>query len=324
MRRLASIVIPVFNGKTVVVEAVMSAAAQTHRDTEVILVDDGSTDGSAAAAAAAAPGIRVITQRNAGVSAARNAGLAAASGDYIQYLDHDDILAPDAVERRIDALERTDADVAYSGWRELRPAPHGGFEAGELKDRRIEDADSDPEIAILKGFWVPPASILYRRSVVEKIGPWKEWLPIIQDARYFLDAAMAGARFTHVPGAGSFYRTGQPGGSLSSRDRRQFLRDCLSNAKDVQRLWEKDAKQLTAARQSALVSVYSVVARDSRGRDEETFAAAFAALKSIDPFYCPRSPRALRVLSRIIGYPQAESVAVVYRKVRSALTGGGA
>jgi hypothetical protein len=93
-----SIVIPCYNAERWLAGAIQSCLDQTARDLEVIVVDDGSTDGSGAIAEAAVARdarVRVIHQANQGVGAARNAGLAIASGEYVSFLDADDLLAPD-------------------------------------------------------------------------------------------------------------------------------------------------------------------------------------------------------------------------------------
>jgi GT2 family glycosyltransferase len=93
-----SVIIPCFNAASYVGGAVASCLAQTAADLEVLVVDDGSSDDSAAAATAAAAGdprVRVLTQRNQGVGAARNAGLAVARGEFVSFLDADDEIEPE-------------------------------------------------------------------------------------------------------------------------------------------------------------------------------------------------------------------------------------
>lgn len=93
-----SIIIPCYNGERWLADAIRSCVHQTARDLEVIVVDDGSTDGSHAVATTAAQAdarVRVIRQDNQGVGAARNAGLAIVSGEYVNFFDADDLLAPD-------------------------------------------------------------------------------------------------------------------------------------------------------------------------------------------------------------------------------------
>lgn len=110
-----SVVIPMYNaGKSF--EAFMaSLLAQTLQSLDVIIVNDGSTDESAAMAhqyAAEYPHVRVIDQQNGGVSRARNAGMAIATGRYVTFPDADDTLAPDMYEKLIAMANADDLDIA--------------------------------------------------------------------------------------------------------------------------------------------------------------------------------------------------------------------
>jgi glycosyltransferase involved in cell wall biosynthesis len=107
-QNLVSVVIPAYNAQDTLDATLHSARAQSHRQLEIIVVDDGSSDGTPALAAhhaAADPRVRVITQRNAGVAAARNTGWQAARADVIAFLDADDLWAPTKIERQLQALQ---------------------------------------------------------------------------------------------------------------------------------------------------------------------------------------------------------------------------
>jgi glycosyltransferase involved in cell wall biosynthesis len=99
-----SVVIPVFNRRSFILEAVRSACEQDPRPLEVIAVDDGSTDGSAEAAGAVSPLVKIIEQQHTGRSAARNAGIRAAEGEFIAFLDSDDTWMPGNLARQLAIL----------------------------------------------------------------------------------------------------------------------------------------------------------------------------------------------------------------------------
>ena len=128
---MLSVVVPVHNVARWLDVCLESLAAQTHRDLEVVLVDDGSTDGSGEIAAgwpARDPRFRVVHQANAGLGAARNAGAALATGTYLAFVDADDVLPPYAFEVLVNALERTGSDFASGNVAlltdgELTPSP---------------------------------------------------------------------------------------------------------------------------------------------------------------------------------------------------------
>lgn len=113
---LVSAVIPVYNGAAFIGDAIRSVLAQTYPHVECIVVDDGSTDDTAAVARGFGDRIRYLYKANGGVSSARNAGIAAALGEYVAFLDADDLWKPEMLERLIGLLRaRPDLGLAYAG-----------------------------------------------------------------------------------------------------------------------------------------------------------------------------------------------------------------
>lgn len=128
MTPTVSIIMPCHNAAGHLPASVGSVLAQTFADWELIAVDDGSSDGTLAwLQAQADTRIHTQSQPNQGVSAARNAGLAAARGDYVAFLDADDTWSPDFLETMLAALQtRPAAALAYCGWQHLRPSGNHG------------------------------------------------------------------------------------------------------------------------------------------------------------------------------------------------------
>ena len=119
-----SIVIPVYNAKTSLERCVDSWLCQTRKDLEIILVDDGSSDGSKELCDELAKNhsgtcLRVIHQANSGVSAARNAGIRAAEGEFLLFTDSDDYVEPDYLEKMAALQENSDADLVLCGYHHL-------------------------------------------------------------------------------------------------------------------------------------------------------------------------------------------------------------
>ena len=136
---LVSIIVPCYNAERFLIETLESAFSQTYPSTEVVAIDDGSTDRTAEIIRSYGNRVRAEFGPNRGASAARNRGTALARGEFIQYLDADDLLLPEAIERRVNVLQATGADVAYSDWEKLIERAEGVFEIGERVARRIED-----------------------------------------------------------------------------------------------------------------------------------------------------------------------------------------
>ena len=117
-----SVVIPVYNASSSLKRCVDSWLAQSRSDLELLLVDDGSTDGSAGLCdelADSDPRIRVIHQKNSGVSAARNTGIQEACGEYVLFTDSDDYVAVDYLEKMVNCVDNTGADLALCGFHHL-------------------------------------------------------------------------------------------------------------------------------------------------------------------------------------------------------------
>src|SRR5437899_12664005 len=106
MKPLVSILIPAFNAQEWIADTLKSAIGQTWERKEVIVVDDGSTDQTLAIARQfASERVSIVTQNNQGAAAARNRAFSVSQGDYIQWLDADDLLAPDKIARQMERSE---------------------------------------------------------------------------------------------------------------------------------------------------------------------------------------------------------------------------
>jgi glycosyltransferase involved in cell wall biosynthesis len=167
-----SIVIPTYNRARLLREALQSALAQTHADGEVIVVDDGSTDETAAVVAECGDTVRYLRQENAGVAAARNRGAGAATGDYLHFLDSDDILHPQAIERLLALLEaHPEAGMAYGqtsvGTPDGPPSPL--FVPDGARPTGVCPGASELR-HLLRRNYIHLGAALLRRSVWERIG----------------------------------------------------------------------------------------------------------------------------------------------------------
>lgn len=230
MSPLVSIIIPAYNAAPWVRQTLMSALAQIHRPVEIVVVDDGSTDSTLAIAREfERQGVRVVAQANAGAAAARNHGLRLASGDFIQFLDADDLITADKISAQLAALEREAPDrIAACRW--------GRFTDDPANARFVDEAvfcDFSPVDYLLahtgSARMMHPAAWLVPRTVALRAGPWNESLSLNDDGEYFARVvkASSGIRFAQ-PGA-SLYRSNLDGSLSRRRDRRALMSVFMAN-----------------------------------------------------------------------------------------------
>ena len=314
---LVSVVVPCHNARRFLAETLESVFEQTYPNIEIVVVDDGSTDGSAELICSYGDKLKAEFGPNRGVSAARNRGTALAVGEFVQYLDADDIVPSDAIERRVAALQSSGADVAYSDWERFIENSTGVFEPGERVAKQIKELDQNPTVAHLK-FWAPPAALTYRRSIITKIGGWKEWLPVIQDARFLQDAALAGGQFVHVPGVGAKYRVHR-GPSVSRRSEAAFVADVFRNACDLQAIFEEHGVMNVDLRR-AFAQNYDYAARTLFFSDSTAYRDCVARIRALDQGFRSKWVRAAELTSSILGVKAARQVLGPLKKLFHAIS----
>lgn len=214
MEPLVSILIPAFNSARWIREAIESALGQTWQNKEILVVDDGSTDETMSIARKfASASVSVVTQSNQGAARARNRAYSFSQGEYIQWLDADDLLAPDKISKQMDVFlrdgtRRTLVSSAFGRfrhridratfspttlWCNLAPA--------EWLIRKLED-----NVYMQTGTW------LVSRELTDAAGPWDTRLLSDDDGEYFCRVLLASDRVQFVPEARMFYRVSGAGG----------------------------------------------------------------------------------------------------------------
>lgn len=233
---LVSIIIPAYNTGALLEPTIRSALDQTWPRTEVIVVDDGSTDGTLEIARSfEGSRLRVIAQHNRGSCAARNTGVREARGDYLQFLDHDDLLAFDKIARQLahwrpGMSTRTlfmgeivrFFDTTAGERRELPPGPdyHPAFLHTYPEYKTISARDW------LHRWWthqleVTPLAWLISRELMKAAGPWEErFLSRLDDFEFITRLLLAADEIVLTPDSRAFFRT-MVAGSMSSTGQNQ-------------------------------------------------------------------------------------------------------
>jgi glycosyltransferase involved in cell wall biosynthesis len=202
-----AVIVPTWNQAEYLRPAVESVLAQTERGIEAVIVDDGSTDGTVDVARAlceADSRVILVSQANAGPGAARNRGLAATSAPYVCFLDADDLLPRGKLEQQSRFLdEHPDVDVVYSG-----AAHFFGDDPREAESVTLIAEGEQLVSALLGGAdrAFPLHAALTRRSVLDRIGGFREFRPLVEDVDLWVRAAFEGARFAYLEGEPVLYR----------------------------------------------------------------------------------------------------------------------
>jgi len=195
-----STIVAVYNGAATVDRALRSIFAQTFTDNEVVVVNDGSTDDTASVLSRYGDRIRVITQRNRGLSAARNAGVRASSGEYVAFLDDDDEWMPEKLVRSVPVLD-ADPGCALVYTFAVKIDPQGELIGSQsLTDGRPDGIESPTMQEMLTRPWnVVPSQFVVRRDVFERCGGFHErFITSCEDLYFLLNAREYGA-FRCVP-----------------------------------------------------------------------------------------------------------------------------
>ena len=220
---LVSIIIPAYNSANYLAETIQSAIDQTWPNKEIIVVNDGSTDGTLAIARSFESEIvKVLNQENKGASAARNKGLSIAKGEYIQFLDADDLLSSDKIQNQVEILEKRPGKISTSSTIHFKDSLTGIERPSDYEEQFLSD-DDDP-VHFLVNLWggysnhgsmIAVHSWLTPRIVIDKAGLWNEALTLDDDGEFFCRVVLKSTGILKAAGF-NYYRKHTRSSSLSS------------------------------------------------------------------------------------------------------------
>lgn len=250
---VVSVVIPCYNAERLVGEAIRSALDQAHREIEVIVIDDGSTDGSLDVIRSFGDRIRWETGPNRGAAAARNRGIELARGEFVQFLDADDLLLPAKIGRQLPEALAHPAEVIFCEGETVDP------QTREEEIRfRYNDPEEDSVLFVLRTFVATPAPLHWKRNL-QAVGGFTEGLPNSQEFDLHLRMACAGLRFRRMP---------------ESLFKVRLMRSSLSN----------DYLRVLSTRREVLRASYRLL--EERGALNEARTRAFAAAMARSGRHC--------------------------------------
>jgi glycosyltransferase involved in cell wall biosynthesis len=209
---LVTVIIPAYNCASTVAETLESVLAQDHAATEVVVVNDGSKDDTLQVLSRFGERIRVIDQPNAGPPAARNTGLRAARGEYIAFLDADDVWIQGKLAAQARHLDTNpDVGTVFTDWYVWNPEPDGSFRRRPEIEARTVDDRIDPSLSgwlyprLLFGSELLTTTVMMRASVIRRMGDFDVRLWNGDDYDYWLRASREG-RITKLASIGALYR----------------------------------------------------------------------------------------------------------------------
>jgi cellulose synthase/poly-beta-1,6-N-acetylglucosamine synthase-like glycosyltransferase len=232
MRRLipaVTVITPAYNASATILETVQSALAQTCADIEVIVVDDGSPEPIAATLVGVNDErLRILrTERNQGVSGARNHALGLARAPLIAQLDADDLWRPDHLEGMLPAFDDAQVALAYSNVEVIGSPVHDRAIALRTQGDGLPDWISDRrqhpvnDLATLYGVNpIPAPSVVMRTAAVLAVGGYPRWLSVGEEYYLYIKLRRHGWRFAYVDRMSAVYRWPEPGRGVSFDGRR--------------------------------------------------------------------------------------------------------
>ena len=300
---MVSILVPAYNSKQFIEETLLSCVNQDYTDVEIIVVDDGSTDGTLDIAKrweSRHKNIYVISQQNKGACAARNLALEKSSGEYVMFLDADNIISPNKVKEQMELLTAANDDMAVA------TCPWDRF-YNTIEDAKFPNLnvykDYDNGFDMLLDLWnhsemFETACYLISRKLAIKAGEWVVGLKKNQDGEYFSRVLANASKILFCPEGKLYYRTGDYDSVSkgSSKAKIEALLDSLIRYKQSALLHE-DSKRVKVA----LTRNFSMFMYLYYGQHPDLCAIAKSEIKSMGQKPLPSGTKRTKQLSGLIG-----------------------
>jgi glycosyltransferase involved in cell wall biosynthesis len=225
-KHLISIIISAFNAEKYIASTLDSVLQQTYPNIEVIVVNDGSIDNTLTIVEKyKSRGVKLTSQDNRGQDAALNLGYKHSKGEYVKFMDSDDLINPEMIELQINAILSSSDHIAYGEW--------ARFYHNNPSNANFEYLDywknTDPLefiIARPEGVMLQCGIMLIPRNLIDKVGGWDERLILYNDTEFFNRIILASKGVKFVKGARLYYRSGMSS-SISAQKGRKYFESTL-------------------------------------------------------------------------------------------------
>jgi len=314
-----SIIIPLYNQKQFIADAIESALAQTYKNIEVIVVNDGSTDSPDEVLDNYKDKVKVVYQENKGLAAARNRGLLESTGEYIQFLDADDFLFHDKIERQISIINKYNGDInviPYCG--SLRVYSEDLTSSKDFEYQKVENMTNNPILKIIDlrvFFPLPIHTVLLNKNLIRNNGGFDENMNANEDRLFWTKVCLNGCRFIYDNTYGVEYR--KHSFSMTTDKNRMFLSH-MKYLEAVQNLF-KNGHEMPLEIKKKLTDVYfgffysTVYMSDSK----QKLSCLIAKIESVIPQnYFKTNNRLKKYLIKTFGIKNYLIVSKILRNIK--------
>ena len=312
---LVSVVIPTYNSARWIEQALSSVLAQRSVSLEIVIGDSGSTDGTTDIIRRIAPNARIAAASVKGPSTARNSALASVRGTYVQFLDSDDLIAPDKISSQVDVLERSGAGVAWGGFHEIaeESTPE---QIVRLRYRQPQIGDDVARDVIgLNGF-LQLGAALFRNDVRFQRIRFDPDCTVVEDVRFLIELASAGTTFVQSGGpSGFFFREHKSDSRASQVDPSIFYAACASNAALLLDRSYDTSGVLDVARRDAVVESWLQAAERFAEHRDAQLRPLLSRIEALDPAWQQRVRRPYRSFVRVVGYGNTFAIARAVKRL---------
>jgi glycosyltransferase involved in cell wall biosynthesis len=278
MKARVSIIIPCYNALPFLKETLSSVFQQTYTNIEVLAIDDGSADGTLDyLKSLKQTNLKVYSNKGKGACAARNYGLKLAQGDFIQFLDADDLLSPAKIEEQVQLLKKNPNRVAVCSTVHFYEEPN----QGKIVDQAFMFSTDQPHEFLLKLYgsdglhysMVGTNSWLTPKAIIETAGYWNESLSKDQDGEFFCRVLMASGGVVYTPNVLNYYRKHRSGTNIANKKERRHVDSQLAALKS--KIKSLKAFEHSEAYKNAFALQYKLLAIDAYPEFREVYRQAW-------------------------------------------------